>query len=118
MRRGPKKTPTLLMIARGNPGKRPLNQNEPKPDPSIGEPPELLTGEALGEWHRLRPLLEGMGVLTSVDVPAFVAYCKSWARYVEAEKKVAQSGEVVKAPSGYPIMNPYLAIANKALKQC
>jgi len=118
MRRGRKKTPSILNLIRGNPSKRPMNPFEPQPPNDIGEPPSMLEGEALAEWQRLGPQLEAIGVLTEVDVPAFAAYCKQWARYKEAEAKVAQLGEVVKAPSGYPIINPYLSIANKAYKQC
>ena len=118
MRRGRNKTPSILNLIRGNPGKRPINVFEPQPNNDIGEAPTLLQGEALAEWERLGPQLEAMGVLTEVDVPAFTAYCQQWARYTEAEAKVKQLGEVVKAPSGYPIINPYLSIANKAYKQC
>lgn len=118
MRRGRKSTPTVLKLARGNPGKRPVNQDEPKPEGEVGDPPALLTGDAKKEWERLCPQLEAMGVLTSVDVPAFAAYCKAWARYVDAENKITATGEVVKSPSGYPIQNPYRAIANKAYQQC
>ena len=59
-----------------------------------------------------------MGVLTEVDVPAFVAYCKAWARYVDAEAQIAKTSEVVRSPKGYPIQNPYRAIANKAYVHC
>lgn len=118
--RGRKPVPTALKILRGNPGKRALNPDEPQPNPSlgIGDPPASLKGEGLEEWHRLGPQLEAMGVLTHVDVPAFVAYCKAWARYIDAERKIETLGEVVKAPSGYPIVNPYRSIANKAYQQC
>ncbi len=118
--RGRKPTPTVLKLARGNPGKRPVNVHEPVPDPSlnIGDPPAHVKGEALTEWHRLGPQLETLGTLTHVDRPAFVAYCKAWARLLHAEDQVATLGEVVKAPSGYPIPNPYRAVANKAYQQC
>ncbi|MGQ7169689.1 phage terminase small subunit P27 family, partial [Escherichia sp. R-CC3] len=34
---GPPKTPTHLRLVRGNPSKRPINENEPKP--AAGVPP-------------------------------------------------------------------------------
>lgn len=117
--RGPKPTPTALKLARGNPGKRALNANEPIPDElGIGEPPDDLSAEAVSEWNRLGPELENMGVLTHVDRHSFIAYCRNWARFLEADGKCKTLGEVVKAPSGYPIQNPYRSIANKAYQQC
>ena len=38
-------------------------------------------------------------------------------RWQAATIKVQELGEVVKSPSGYPIQNPWLAIANKAFEQ-
>ena len=118
--RGRKPTPTVLKLARGNPGKRRLNENEPTPDPTlgIGEPPTDLPQAAVDEWNRLGPELEDMGVLTHVDRHTFIAYCRNWARWVDANEKCKALGEVVKAPSGYPIQNPYRSIANKAYQQC
>lgn len=116
--RGRKPVPTSLKLLRNNPGKRRIRQNEPQPALLIGEPPASLTGEAVAEWRRRAPQLSALGLLTDVDQPAMIAYCRAWARYVKAEAKVEESGEVVKTSSGHPIQNPYLAIANKALKQC
>jgi P27 family predicted phage terminase small subunit len=118
MKGGRRKTPSVLQLLRGNPGKRRINHDEPKPEPGVGAAPEALDGEALKEWHRLGPQLETLGLLTAIDVPVFIAYCQQWGRYIEAEANVSKIGEVVKAPSGYPIINPYLSIANKAYKQC
>jgi P27 family predicted phage terminase small subunit len=44
--------------------------------------------------------------------------CLEWGRYLEAIAQVAKLGMVVKAPSGYPMPNPYLSIATKALAGC
>jgi P27 family predicted phage terminase small subunit len=59
-----------------------------------------------------------LGLLAKIDRPALAAYCTLWGRYVEAEIELRKSGAIVKDPSsGYPIQNPYLNIANAALKQ-
>ena len=119
-RRGPKPLPTVLKLARGNPGKRRLNQNEPQPDPElgVGDPPTDMPDAARGEWTRLGSELEAMGVLTHVDRHTFIAYCRNWARLIEANEMCHELGDVVKSPSGYPIQNPYRAVANKAYQQC
>lgn len=46
MTSGRKNTPTQLKVLNGNPGKRPLNQNEPKPKPVMPECPSWLNGYA------------------------------------------------------------------------
>lgn len=116
---GPKPTPTALKILRGNPGRRRLNDEEPQPEAiALPAPPKDLSEAALAEWNERGPMLERLGLLTEADVPAFETYCRAWGRYQEAEVKLKQLGEVVKAPSGYPIQNPYRSVANRALAQC
>ena len=58
-----------------------------------------------------------LGLMTDIDAPAFAAYCIAWGRWTEAEEKLRTLGAIVKAPSGYPIQNPYLAVENKAIEQ-
>lgn len=116
--RGRKPTPTSLRVLRGNPGKRPYNGDEPEPAVVLPDPPSDLDATGLEEWHRTGDILQRLGVLTEADVPAFAAYCRAWARYLDAEKKCSAMGEVLKAPSGYPIVNPLRSISNKALTQC
>jgi P27 family predicted phage terminase small subunit len=55
--------------------------------------------------------------MTDIDGAALAAYCQAWARWVEAEENLVKYGVVIKAPSGFPIQSPYLAIANKAMDQ-
>jgi hypothetical protein len=58
--RGRRPRPTCLKLLSGNPGKRPLNGSEPRPDPIVLECPPELGEVARREWHRLaaefRPL--------------------------------------------------------------
>lgn len=55
--------------------------------------------------------------MTELDVAALMAYCTAYARHVEAEEQIAKFGTVIKAPSGFLVQSPYLAISNKALDQ-
>ncbi|MEM6798012.1 MAG: phage terminase small subunit P27 family [Planctomycetota bacterium] len=100
----------------GNPGKRPLNKAEPKPDASKPTAPKHIKGEARKEWNRISKLLHAAGLLTQVDRTALAAYCETYARWVDAEEKLKATGMVVKSPSGYPMPSPYLPIANRAMK--
>jgi P27 family predicted phage terminase small subunit len=61
--------------------------------------------------------LSRLGLLTSIDATAFAAYCTVKARWLEAEQALTKTGTVVKSPSGYPILSPYLSVANRALEQ-
>ncbi len=81
--------------------------------------PRQLSAAAQKEWKRLLPILEPQGLLPMPQglLAGFEMYCAARARWLEAEKAVKDSGMVVKAPSGYPVQNPYLAIANKAMEQ-
>ena len=61
-RRGPKPTPTALKLLRGNPGKRPINVDEPQPRPveSPGASP-WLDETAAALWRTLRRRFIGSG---------------------------------------------------------
>jgi phage terminase small subunit len=51
--RGRPPKPTALKVLEGNPGKRPLNQNEPKPEKKAPNCPSWLLPDAKKEWRRL-----------------------------------------------------------------
>ncbi len=122
MRTGPPPTPTSLRVLMGNPGKRPLPKNEPKPPPVSPRVPSFLTKDAKKEWKRIAPQLERLGLLTQMDMAALAGYCESYAQWKKAVEFMHKHGEV------YPIKNedgtvkylqqvPQVSIANKALHQ-
>ena len=116
-RRGPAPEPTALKRLKGNPGKRPLNDSEPRPAATLPRCPSHLQGEARAEWKRVAKTLHQSGLLTQVDRAALAIYCQAWARWIKAEAQVARHGEVVKSAAGNVMQNPYLSIANRAMKQ-
>jgi len=129
--RGRKPKPTAQKELEGNPGKRPINDREPQPPPFepgagpasaqvVDDTPEELAGQevAIKEWQRLAPMLRACRQITEADRAALIALCLEWGRYIEAHRNVKRLGLVVKAPSGYPMTNPYLSIATKALANC
>lgn len=61
--------------------------------------------------------LHTLGLLTQIDRAALSGYCASWSRWVEAEDALREFGMLVKTPNGFPIPSPFVAIANKAMKQ-
>ena len=66
--RGRKPTPTAIKELEGNPGKRKLNDKEPRPEKKAPSCPKWLEPEAKKEWRRLAKKMELMGVLTEVDM--------------------------------------------------
>jgi len=109
--RGRKPTPTAIKELEGNPGKRPLNENEPRPTKKAPACPKWLEPEAKKEWRRLAKQMETIGILTEVDMAAFASYCQAYARWKEAEEFLTQHGTIVKTPSGYWQMVPQVSIA-------
>lgn len=112
---GRRPKPTAVKLLEGNPGKRKLNKAEPKPDATKPTAPKHLQGEARKEWNRASKLLHQAGLLTSIDRAALAAYATAYGRWADSEEQLKKHGPVVKSPSGYPIQNPYLGIANKAM---
>ena len=108
--------PTALKLIRGNPGKRPINKNEPRPSREVVMP-DWLSPDAAKHWPLVAKQLHDAGLLTAIDVTALGLYCEAFARWKDANARIVKHGTVVKSPNGYPIQSPYLAIANKAHEQ-
>ena len=109
--RGRKPKPTAIKELEGNPGHRPLNEQEPKPVKKAPACPKWLEPEAKKEWKRLAKQMESIGILTDVDMAAFASYCQAYARWKEAEEFLTQHGTIVKTPSGYWQQVPQVSIA-------
>ena len=110
--------PTALKVLEGNPGCRPLNLNEPKPSTEIPKCPEWLMDEAKAEWSRIVPELSRLKLLTAIDGAALIAYCQSWARYVEAEQYLSINDTVFVSGNDYMQQVPQVSIAQKYLNIC
>lgn len=93
----------------GNPGKRPLNPNEPRPLPALPECPQELSPLAGAEWMRLTAELAKLNLVTEIDLGPLAACCGAYALWAEAMDQIQKYGTMVKPPCGYPIQSPYLA---------
>jgi len=111
--RGRRPKPTRLKVITGNPGKRPLNEHEPRPEPQIPPCPSELSPAAQREWHRLVTELGALRLLTNLDRAALAAYCGAYALWAEAQEAIQKYGTMVKSPSGFPMQSPYIAVANR-----
>ncbi len=117
MQRGRKPKPTWLKIVEGNPGKRPLNEREPRPKMKAPERPKWLKGVARKEWEWVVPMLERLRIITEIDKGILVGYCVAYAALVDAEKKIKKHGDLMRTPSGYLQQSPYVGMRNRALDQ-
>ena len=86
-KRGPAPKATNLKILEGNPGKRPLNTNEPYPDAGA-TCPDWLSVSATSHWHELCPVLEACGILTKADRYTLAAYCDALTNYKRATTEI------------------------------
>lgn len=112
--KGRKPEPTALRVLRGNPGKRPLNEAEPVHEPLETDcPADLVDPVARAEWDRVATMLIDRGQVTTVDRAVLVGYCLKYAQWRALETEASLHPFVVRSPSGYPIPNPALGMANK-----
>jgi len=76
--------------------------------------------------------LEPLGILTKLDKAIFAVYCEAFSTWAQATRMIQEKGMVFTTPGktrtlkngtvektggGFPIMNPYFPIANKAKEQ-
>ena len=115
--RGRKPLPTSLKQLRGNPGKRALNHNEPKPKATMPRSPRWLSPVAKCEWRRVAGELYRLGLLTTVDQTALAAYCDCYATWRAACEDVVRQGITVCNADGVDIKNPAVTVREKALEQ-
>ena len=118
MVRGRKPKPTAQKRLEGNPGKRPLNDREPRIPKAVLRCPRHLDAEARREWQRIAPLLKRAGVATAVDRAFLAGYCVAWSAFVSADRAVQQYGEVLMSDkTGQAYASPYINLRAMALKQ-
>ena len=91
-RSGRKPKPTCLKVVTGNPGKRPVNENEIQPDDEVPVCPTWLSREAKAEWRRVVPELALLKLLAKVDRAALAAYCEAWSLLRRAEGELEKHG--------------------------
>jgi P27 family predicted phage terminase small subunit len=107
--------PTQLKILRGNPGRRKLPGDEPRPKVGAPHCPSFLDATAKSIWRALAPELARLGLLTIVDGGALAGYCQAWAEFEIATKTLRKEGRFFKTESGYLAPHPAVAQQRSAL---
>lgn len=76
-------------------------------------PPKDIKGDALVKWKEmLAPEVWGR-VVTEADRDVLAEYCRLAVRKEKAEAMVAEHGELVASPNGFPVQSPWMQIVNK-----
>jgi P27 family predicted phage terminase small subunit len=108
-------TPTSLKILSGNPGKRPLNKDEPQLKLARPRCPEHLDEVAQHEWKRVVRILMRMRVLTEADQVMLGIWCQTYSTMVEAQDQLKQVGTLYKTKGGFVQVSPLFGIVNKCV---
>lgn len=92
-------TPTALKLIRGNPGKRPLNHDEPKPKVSLPPPPPHLTHFPLAvtNWELEGGLLLRLGVMTEADWGVLAVRCYLYSEMVAMMEEIRARGRMIES---------------------
>jgi len=111
--RGRKPVPTHLKVIRGNPGKRPLNHDEPVPVGDLSDAPDWMSETQRSGWNYAIEHAPA-GLLRKLDRSVLVAWTVAEDLHRRATEQVDKFGILTKAPhTGLPIQSPYLPIVNK-----
>ena len=110
---GRKKKPTLLKLVTGNPGRRPMNTNEPEPLPGELVAPDWLDEEAKQKWGEVIRLCPW---ITAADTDTLALYCDAYSHYLKAQKLSIKT-PVIKNPEGKLSKNPAWTARNEAFQQ-
>jgi hypothetical protein len=95
--RGRRPKPTALKELEGNPGKRPLNQREPKPDGDLYGAPEWMTDSQREGWAYAITHAP-YGLLKQLDRSMLAIWVVAEDLHREAAEKIAQYGLLTKSP--------------------
>lgn len=90
-RRGPKRTPTAILQARGS-WRGKTRAKGPTATPGRPTPPVYLRPAARKHWEYLADLLEEMEILAELDGDMLGAYCQTIAKWEENELFLEKNG--------------------------
>lgn len=111
--RGPTPKPTAIRILEGNPSRRPIRNNEPKPEQVTPICPSWLDKDGRAEWHRVVPQLEKMGVLAKIDRGALALYCDAWSQFLAVRVMLQSEGMTYSLANGYVQQRPEVSVYHK-----
>jgi P27 family predicted phage terminase small subunit len=115
--RGRRPKPTVLKILAGNPGKRKVSGDEPRPEKAAKGArrcPAWMPPQGKRLWKSLVPELEKLNLLSKIDDATLEGACANYARALQAEALVKKQGLVIVTDKGFTIQHPAVSIAKNA----
>lgn len=94
-----------------------INHDAPTPDNEIPQCPEGLDKIGQDEWNRITQQLYDLKMIADIDLAVVFGYCHCWEQFIKTAVQLKKTGYLVKAPSGYPIINPLISINNESKRQ-
>jgi len=88
--RGRKPKPSALVEVLGNPSRRRLNPDEPRPG-GVAQKPAFLEGRASQIWDQYTPQLIANNLLTSLDGHSFAVWCSLAAELEHSPERMTAS---------------------------
>lgn len=108
--KGRKPKPTQLKIIAGNPGGRPMNEDEPIPEGDLYDAPEWMSAGQKESWaYAIEHAPEGL--LKKLDRAAFTSFIIAEDRHRRAEIMVEQEGMTLVSVRGNAMPHPMLSEA-------
>lgn len=113
--RGRPATPTATKLLNGNPGKRPINKNEPKSEPITKEPPAWLPADARECWDDIFKLLSPLGYVLETDKHALAILAREMMMIRRGTAEIEKYGLTIETDRG-PRQNPAVGVVNSATR--
>ena len=113
MRAGRKPKPTWLKVVNGNPGRRRLNGNEPKPVGDLKDPPEWLTDRQKEGWKYALDHAPAH-LLKKIDASLLVAWVVAQDVHRQAAEIIAAEGITSSTRDGVKQNPAVLALGTQA----
>lgn len=113
---GPPKTPTHLRLVKGNPSKRAINKNEPKPPSGVPPIPKHFDKRGKYWFKRMGEELDAVGVMSTLDAKALELLVEAYTEYRHHCEVLDEEGYIYQTGSatGEKIVKAHPAAAMKA----
>lgn len=111
--RGRKPTPSHLRVIAGNPGRRPINPDEPKPKAELPDEAPAFLSDRQKEIYRQARASAPAGLLGDLDESIFVRWVVAYDAFQQYNDQVLAYGLWVKGKGGGHAPNPAIAQREK-----
>ena len=98
--RGPAPKPAKALRLAGSVLAAARESAEPPSDEVLPDCPAWLDEVGRAAWADWLPRIAAMQIMSSGDRDALALMCDTWSRYLEARKRLAEEGEVIRVEGG------------------